>query len=371
MFFLALQVQLGAQTVRNEAISSYNKGLQAFAQNRILDSIRYFQQAIEINENYSDAYRETARSFYYLGEPNEAERYILAALELAPLDTQNLNLHGRILIVQGRVDEAEILFKDILEIERFNIDARIGLGELSAAQGNIIQAREYYQDSLELLPEDHRVLLSLAFIYREQGRLSLAKDYINAAVREDSQNPWSHFHAADFYLLIADISKAESYARSSLILQPGFIPGLEILSRIYVQMGEYELARSVLNQLDMNALADDELILFTRAVAEYNSNNVDSAIRTLGAILNKNPDNEIARLLLEDILLHELDFDDPQRLGHADFHFTRAGEYLRRNQYDSARYHYNRGLTLAPFSIDGRRSYARFFSGNIRICALS
>ena len=100
---------------------------------------------------------------------------------------------------------------------------------------------------------------------------------------------------------------------------------------------------------------------FTRAVAEYNSNNVDSAIRTLGAILNKNPDNEIARLLLEDILLHELDFDDPQRLGHADFHFSRAGEYLRRNQYDSARYHYNRGLTLAPFSIDGRRSYARFF----------
>ena len=160
------------------------------------------------------------------------------------------------------MDEAEILFKDILEIERFNIDARIGLGELSAAQGNIIQAREYYQDSLELLPEDHRVLLSLAFIYREQGRLSLAKDYINAAVREDSQNPWSHFHAADFYLLIADISQAENHARSSLILQPGFIPGLEILSRIYVQMGEYELAGSVLNQLDMNALADDELILF-------------------------------------------------------------------------------------------------------------
>ena len=361
IFFILLLTELGAQTVRNEAILSYNRGVQAFAQNRVLDSIRHFQQAIEINQNYSDAYRETARSFYYLGESDEAERYIMQALQLAPQDTRNLNLYGRILITQGRTDEAEAIFTNILSDERFNNDARIGLGELSTAQGNIIQALEYYQNSLELLPQDHRILLSLAFIYRDQGRISLAEDYIISAVQSNSQNPWLHFYAADFYMLIGDASEAENYARTSLTLQPGFIPALEILGRIYVQLGEYEIAMSILQQLDMNVLADDELMLFTRAVAEYNSNNVDAAMRSLGSLLRDNPDNEVARLFLEDILLYERDFDDPQRAIHAAFHFTRADEYAQRNQNDSALYHYHRGLTLAPFSVEGRRSYARFF----------
>ena len=358
MFF---SVQAVAQTVANVAIASYRQGLLAFQQDRVLDSIRYFQEAIERNGNYSDAYRGVANSFYYLEEFDEAERYIQLALNVSPQDPLNLNLYGRILITQRKVDEAEAVFNDILRKEPFNINALIGLGELSTARGNVIAAREYYQNSLKLLPEDRRVLLSLAFIYRDQGRLSLAEDYLIAAVQADSQNPWAYFYAADFYLLIGDIFEAEEYARSALILQPSFIPALEILSRIYVMQAEYEQAMLVLNQLSAAVQREDELTLFIRATAEYHSNNVDAAIRTLAAVIRDNPDNEAARLLIEDILLHEQDFNDPQRLAYAGFHFTRAEEYNQRNQYNSALYHYHRGLTLAPFSVEGRRSYARFF----------
>ncbi len=359
--FILLVCQLNAQTVRNDAVRFYQMGREALNQNRILDAIQFFQQSSEYNENYSDAYRETARAFYYLDELDEAEDYIMQALNLAPLDSRNLNLHGRILITGGKFDEAEIIFTDIISRERFNVEARIGLGELSAARGDIVQAREYYQDSLDLFPDDYRVLLSLAFVYQEQGRLNRAEDYITAALDIESQNPWVYIYAANFFMRIGELSEAEPYALRALNLQENFIPALEILSRIYVKLEKYESAQLVLDQLDINALADNAHTLYTRALVEYYRNRTDEALRTLETILRDNPDNEIARLLLEDILLNEKDFDDPQRITHADFHFARALEYVQRNQNQSARYHYNRGLMLEPFSPEGRRSYARFF----------
>ncbi|MGI9256969.1 MAG: tetratricopeptide repeat protein, partial [Salinispira sp.] len=108
--FTLLVCQLNAQTVRNDAVRFYHMGREALNQNRILDAIQFFQQSSEYNENYSDAYRETARAFYYLDELDEAEDYIMQALNLAPLDSRNLNLYGRILITGGKFDDAEIIF---------------------------------------------------------------------------------------------------------------------------------------------------------------------------------------------------------------------------------------------------------------------
>jgi tetratricopeptide (TPR) repeat protein len=113
-------------------------------------------------------------------------------------------------------------------------------------------------------------------------------------------------------------------------------------------------------RLDYSRMRDPLLMFYTRAVAEYQNGDGDSAIRSLERGLRENPDDELSRLLLEEIILYLYadDLEHPLRSGYAGYNFSLAGEYMQRNRFDSAAYHLRRGLTLAPFSEEGRRLYA-------------
>jgi tetratricopeptide (TPR) repeat protein len=244
---LVMSAFAGAQTQRSGAIEAYRRGIELFESDFILEAIRSFQEAAAINPNYADAYRETARGFYYLDEYDEAEAYIRQALALAPNDNRNRTLYGRILVTMGDIEAAELMFRRVLEDEPFNAGARIGLGELSLATGDVISAGDYFQNSLSLDPGDRRVLLALAFIYQERGQTSAARDYILRAVEADSQNPWVHYYASDFYFSRGQYDLARYHALTAMELRDDFYPAMEMLSRIMVEEGEYDQALGLLS----------------------------------------------------------------------------------------------------------------------------
>ncbi len=351
---------VGSQSQNSTAIRAYERGLLLFDQDFLLEAIRSFQDAISLNPNYSDAHREVARGFYYLDEYDEALVYINRALNLAPNDSRNRSLCGRILITLGRLEEAEAIFTDILRSEPFNNSARVGLGELSLADGDIITAGSFFEDSNSINPGDRRVLLALAFIYQDRRDFAGAERFLQAAIEADSLNPRVHFHAAEFYALSGDYETARFHAITALNLDEDYYPALEILSRILADQGEYRESLAVLNQLDFTRLADPQLLYYTKALAEYQTGESGAAINSLSRALRGNPDDEMSRLLLEEILLDYYvdDLQNPMRAGFAEYHFQRAGEFIERNRFDSALYHMYRGLTLAPLSESGRRGFA-------------
>ncbi|AHC15244.1 tetratricopeptide repeat protein [Salinispira pacifica] len=368
-FFLILLVCMlipaawdaAAQTVENPAIQAYERARESFQNDRLLEAVRYYQDALSMNPRYTQAYRGLAEAFYFLDEQDEAYRYIMQALSRAPRDSANRALQGRILIALGEIREAEEIFRDILSREPYNRDALMGLGEGALNSGRIIQARSFFNSSLEYHPGDHKILISLAYIHVEQGDPDTAEEYISAAIQADSRNHWVQYHAAEFYYMTGDLRRAEAHARLSMDLQEGFPPALELLSRIQLARNDYEAALESIGRMQIEDLRNNSLILYTKALAEYNSGRPEDALRTLAALLREYPEDEAARLLLESIIMFQDSFDSPRRGRFAEYHFTRAGEYIQRNRYDSALYHFQRGLNLAPFSPSGRRAYAEFF----------
>lgn len=363
LLFLLIPAGRGvfAQTVENPAIQAYERARQAFQNDRLLEAVRYYQDALAMNPRYTEAYRGLAQAFYFLDEQDEAARYIRQALSRAPMNSANRALLGRILIARGEITEAQEIFRDILSREPYNRDALMGLGEGALNSGQIIQARNFFNSSLEYHPGDHKILISLAYIHAEQGSAETAEDYINAAIQADSRNHWVQYHAAEFYFITGDLRRAEAHARLSMELQEGFPPALELLSRIQLARNDYESALESITRMQIEDIRSNALILYTKALAEYNSGRSEDALRTLAALLRENPEDEVGRLLLESIIMFQDSFDSPRRARFAEYHFTRAGEYIQRNRYDSALYHFQRGLNLAPFSPEGRRAYAEFF----------
>jgi tetratricopeptide (TPR) repeat protein len=355
IFFSA--APLISQTQRNAAVEAYEAGQDLFRSDFVLEAIRSYQDAIGINPNFADSYREIARCFYYLDEYDEAEAYILQALSRAPSDSESRTLYGRILITRGRIDEAEAVFRDVLADEPFNTGARIGLGELSLARGDVISAGEFYEGSLGLDPGDRRVLLALAFIARERGQQSAAREYILRALEADSQNAWVQYYAADFYYGAGDYDLARFHALIALELRQDFYPASELLSRVLVSRGEYSEAIAIMDQMDFTRIRDPRLLYYTKAMAEYQSGDAESALLTLDRALREYPEEEISRLLLEEIVLflYELDLEHPIRSRFAEYHLIQAEAFMQRNRFSAATYHLQRGLTLAPFSEEGRR----------------
>lgn len=356
---------LFGQTQSSVARQAYQQGLGLYEDDFIVEGIRSFQEAIQANANYSEAYREIARGFFYLEEFDEARQYAQRALSLSPSDPQSLTLFGRILITLGETDQARQVFQQVLSRYPHNASARAGLGELSLAIGDVVSAESFYLQGLELAgtDEDRRVLLALAYIASQRGRLQTAEEYVNRAVQNDSQNPRVQVYAAQFYLNQGEVSQAQLHAQIALGLKSDYYPALQVLSQILVRQGNYQQAIEAIERLDMNRIEQPSLLYYTKAIAQFNLDRGSEALRSLHVNLQANPEDEFSRLFAEKIALYEYEsqMDHPARTELAQYHFQKASDFMQRNRFDAAEYHLSRGLTLSPFSEQGRSLRASLF----------
>lgn len=83
------------------------------------------------------------------------------AREICPMHPDILVLYGRYLIALGRTNEAETLFKDILETHNDDLNAYFYLGDIYLKQCKMNDAYENYKKALEVKPDSIGTLYNL------------------------------------------------------------------------------------------------------------------------------------------------------------------------------------------------------------------
>ena len=338
----------------------YNEGYNEYRNENYYRAIELYKMALQLSPSYLDPLRGLAESYFMLGEYREALNWCIEALRY---DKNNLvlkTLQARILIGLQAYEQAEQLFREVLEVEPYNFEAQFGMAELDIVRGRTLQAQLWYEKAMELRPENRRAILSLALVYEAAEELEKAEELVKLALHHYPSGYMVQFLAGKLYLKKGELQKAEMHIKKALALKKYFPDATLLLSTIYLQQEQYAQVVETIEKL-LQEHRNNHLLWYTLGVAYERNNHTAKSLQAYARTLRIRPDDEIARIAIENLVMTEYSPDAPERERYAEYHFQKGKTLQKRNYFQQALEEYRRGLLLAPFSKEGRELYAEIF----------
>lgn len=338
-------------------ITLYRQGMEYRRIGDFYRALELFRAATRKNPAYFDPIFASAELFFQLEEYDEALKMVDAALRLSRRDSAARVLKARILVGMGKYTEASDIYTNLLREEPNNTDARLGKAELDLALGKNRNATLEYLDTLKRFPDSRRALLSLGVLLSQQGNVQEAETYFDAALRYHSDNPIVHYLVGEYYYRQRKYDLAVERAKTALSIKPDYLEAHQLLGWISFQKGDYAEAYSQMDRL-LSLNRANPLAFYLKALSALRLGKKDEGITLLRSLVTLAPEDEVARITLEDSLKEILPVEDNLRKTYAQYHFDRGDKFQDRNLFQRALEEYRRGLQIDPYSKRGRLSYA-------------
>ncbi len=320
-------------------------------------AIEILLKAILLNPAYAPAYVQMAQCYYALGEYERAVFYIKEAGNYGPRDSVLSNLEGFCAISLGKPDDAKKLFEEILRVLPNDRDARFGMALLDLRAGRPASARATLSASLRTYPTDARALVALALITKAEGKSAESAGFLKEALRWASDDPRVCYAAA-----LASVEAGNTIEASRLLLralekQPSHSAARGLLAALYYERGAYDEAVAILDK-SLQYNGKDYQAWFLLALVQSAAGRNEDAELAFATLAEMRPDDEIARIALENFVMDSMALENPARSEYASWRWNRAAEFERRLMYEKALVEYRRGLSLDSYANLGRRKYA-------------
>ncbi len=341
----------------NAVLGDIDKAERAYERRNYYGAIEYYKTALKSNPVFVDALSGLAKTYLKLQEFSEAYNYIEKARRIDKYAVDLLVLEGRILTALGRFDEAAADFNEVISREPNNTGARIGLAELYVAEGDILNAIDIYNSMLKYIPDDKRSLLSLIILLDKKERFKEADEYVSRILQLYPGDSSVQFIVAKHYLAEGRYGRVESHAAAAVALDPGNTDAVMLLTGIYIKGKRYGQAAQQLEDI-LKSSRNQPLLWYMLGETYRLSGNSDKALRCYSVGVGIDPEDEIIRIALEELLASETKPDDPLRKRYGEYHFKAGQVFEERNYLRKAREEYRRGLFVDPHSKKGWLLYA-------------
>jgi protein O-GlcNAc transferase len=237
------------------------------------------------------------------GKLNEAETVYRLLLQSDPANPEALHLLGVISYQRGRYEEAEDLIGRAIAINKRAAEYRNNLGNVYLAQGRLDAAGECYRKALKLQPKYVDARNNLGNVFREQGNLQESVNAYQKALALDPKRPEIHNNLGMVLLTLARAAEAEDHFSEAVRLKPDFVEALSNLSAAYKQQEKQQDAIACgFKVLEMNPRHAKTLLNIGNAYSELNQ--MDKGLVFFRQALNVDPNLCEAHLNIAHILRH-------------------------------------------------------------------
>ena len=161
----------------------YNLGLLLDKQGQTDAAVSEFQQALQYKPNRLDAGNQLAADLFKKGETGPAIEQYQKTLELNPNSADVRNNLGAALDKAGQTDAAIAQYQQALRLKPDDADACNNLGIALGKQGRTDEAIGQYQQALRLKPDFASARNNLGGALYKQGRLDEAADQYQQALQ--------------------------------------------------------------------------------------------------------------------------------------------------------------------------------------------
>ena len=123
---------------------------------------------------------------------DEAEKYLLKAIELYPNEADFYNTLGYLWIDNNiKIKQARPMIEKALSIEPNNAAYLDSMGWLLYREGNFKQAQYYLEKAVSIL-KDKEIMLHLIEIYQLQGNTPQAMEILRQLLKQSPDDPATH-----------------------------------------------------------------------------------------------------------------------------------------------------------------------------------
>lgn len=245
-----------------------------------------FQKAVELQQN---------------GALNEAEQIYRQILETAPENADVLNLLGLIAQTKGIHQEAVSYFYRAAESAPNHFPIFFNLGVSLGALGKNLEATEAFLKVLKLKPDCKEAYFALGNIYWQEGKIAEAADEFNSALKID----------ADFLpakINLAEISNDEAELQKLSESSP---EALFYLARRKTENGDYAKAEQYLKQADEILQSDEIKALLGECLVQ--NDRKDEALRLFYQAFELNCHNLTAVMNIADLENEKRNFKEAEK----------------------------------------------------------
>jgi tetratricopeptide (TPR) repeat protein len=142
----------------------------------------------------------------------------------------------------GKLDEAEAVFKEILEIEPGVPEVHRNLGYVYAQRKDWAASEASYQAAIDLRPGDPDFVAALAQMYRDSGQEEKAVALMSQAAADNPQDARTQLNEGIFLLGSGDSEKAAQAFEAALSADPSVSEAHYHLGTILVGQGKVDEA---------------------------------------------------------------------------------------------------------------------------------
>ena len=249
-----------------EAYECYLRGRQSLymmAQEAMLDAIRMFQKAVELDPQYALAYAgiadASAYSYMYYGgraeDLDRADQASLKALRLGPDYAECHASRGFFASLSKHYDEADQAFRTALALNPKLYDANNLYARSCFAQGRLEDAARLFEAAEQLRPEDQSLSGLLSGVYASLGRTEDAETALRRCLAAAERNrritpedPRPVYYGANALMRLGHRERALKWASDALAMGPEDTAVLYNLACFYAQASEPDTALDCLDQ---------------------------------------------------------------------------------------------------------------------------
>ena len=184
---------------------------------------------------------------------------------------------------EGQLEQARLIFEEILENDPENIQALNAMGIISYVIDNNQDAIRFFSEVIENHPNSTSGYLNRSCVYNYQGETEKAIKDITKAINIDYNKSDLYMSRADLYLKNKDWEKAKSDIDKAL---------------------KYD-----------NSNNDKSLTFYKKAICEYQMNENSSAEQSLKTALSYSPSQDLKQVImsaLEKVAPHQYNYNDSQ-----------------------------------------------------------
>lgn len=151
--------------------------------------------------------------------------------------------------LQGKVEQAVKIIKDILTDDPDIIDAYFILGNIYLKQGNNEEAIKYFEESLERKPDDTFAVINIANAYRRMGEYEKAETFVLDQLQMGISDSQFYFILGGIKILQKKDDEAIKYYEQCLSLNPSSSSSHNALAAIYLNKNDLLNAEKHINSV--------------------------------------------------------------------------------------------------------------------------
>jgi tetratricopeptide (TPR) repeat protein len=192
----AREAALRGLTERPDDVGLLRVAGKASAELDLEDATTYLRQAVDLEPENADAWRDLAEAFLYRNRLSDAMEAIRQAVELQPEEGSGLVDLGLSAYASGQVEEAVSYLTQAVERDPGSVAARRALVDVLRAAGRPEEALKAAEHLLQLEPDDVLATLDVAELSLELGRPEAATAEFArlGAIDEDPEHEVYAFH---------------------------------------------------------------------------------------------------------------------------------------------------------------------------------